>query len=107
MHEAVATYGALSEHAFLYCHCSYLIAANAHYGLLRGIASRVRAVQPSPARALPYRVTMATAHLSVTFAWWREPRLRALANCCVDSDNSPHQAKLQAKVKRAMCVVVQ
>jgi hypothetical protein len=106
MHEAVAAYGALSEHAFLYCHCSYLIAANAHYGLLPGIASRGRAAQPALA-ALPYGGTMATAHLSGTSGWWSKPYLRALASCCVGSDNSPHQAKLQAIVKRAMRVVVQ
>src|SRR4051794_10522193 len=55
MHEAVAAYGALSEHAFLYCHYSYLIAANAHYGLLPGNALRGRAAQPAPARASLWR----------------------------------------------------
>src|SRR4051794_10522192 len=57
--------------------------------------------------ALPYGGPMATAHLSLTLAWWRKPYLRALASCCVGSGNSPHQAKLHAKVERAMRVVVQ
>lgn len=45
--------------------------------------------------------------LSVTFAWWLKPYLRVLAPCCLLSGNMPDQAKLQAKIKRAMRVVVQ
>ncbi|PQV50983.1 hypothetical protein [Paraburkholderia sp. BL21I4N1] len=44
--------------------------------------------------------------LSVSFAWWLNPYLRVLAICCILSGNAPDRAKLEAKIKRAMRVVV-
>lgn len=40
MHESVATDGALGGHPFLYCHCSFLIGADAHYEVLLGNSLR-------------------------------------------------------------------
>ena len=55
MHEAVATYGAPGGRAFLYCHCSSLIDADAHYGVLLGNSLRGRAAQTASARVPLWR----------------------------------------------------
>lgn len=44
--------------------------------------------------------------LSVSFAWWLKPYLCVLAACCVLAGTVPDQAKLEAKIKRAMRVIV-
>jgi tRNA pseudouridine-54 N-methylase len=45
--------------------------------------------------------------LSVTFAWWLKPYLRVLAICCVLAGTLPDEAKLMAKIKRAMRLTMQ
>jgi len=50
---------------------------------------------------------MAQIKLSVRFAWWLKPYLRVLAFCCVLAGTVPDQEKLEAKIKRAMRVVVE
>ena len=50
---------------------------------------------------------MAQIKLSLPFARWLKPDLRVLACCCVLAGTVPDQEKLQAKIKRAMRVVVE
>ena len=45
--------------------------------------------------------------ISVRMAWWLKPYLRLLAFCCVLAGTQPDQAKLEAKIRRAMRVVVE
>ncbi|MDR8400099.1 hypothetical protein NE850_27700 [Paraburkholderia sp. USG1] len=45
--------------------------------------------------------------LGVTFAWWLKPYLLVLTVCCVMAGTLPDEAKLLAKIKRAMRVTVQ
>jgi hypothetical protein len=45
--------------------------------------------------------------LSVTFAWWLKPYLSVLAVCCVLAGTLPDEAKLLAKIKRAIRLTVQ
>ncbi|WP_316150449.1 hypothetical protein [Cupriavidus sp. BIC8F] len=45
--------------------------------------------------------------LSVRFAWWLKPYLKLLAFCCVLAGRLPDQAKLEAKIKRAMRIVIE
>ena len=70
MHEAVATYGALGARAFLYCHCSSLIDADAHYGVLIGNSLRSRGALRLRRPAFPFGGTMVDVHLGVAVTWW-------------------------------------
>lgn len=45
--------------------------------------------------------------LSVRYAWWLKPYLRVLAFCCVMAGTLPDQAKLEAKIRRAVRVVAE
>ena len=45
--------------------------------------------------------------LIVSVAWWLHPYIRALAFFCVLTGNEPDEAKLHAKIKRAIRVRVQ
>lgn len=45
--------------------------------------------------------------LSIRMAWWLKPYLRVLTVCCVLAGTLPDEAKLLAKIKSAMRVVVQ
>ncbi|MGT2433520.1 hypothetical protein ACU4HD_40790 [Cupriavidus basilensis] len=50
---------------------------------------------------------MARIKLSVRYAWWLKPYLRVLAFCCVVAGTQPDQEKLEAKIRRAIRVVVE
>lgn len=52
-------------------------------------------------------MAMPELKLSVKFAWWLKPYLRVLAFFCVMAGTLPDQAKLEAKILRAMRVVAE